>query len=167
MKKLYSTIMMLAMMIAALSLTACGDDDEEENDDEGFNNSKVIFSITIDGEKNDYDKAYLDNWDLLGRWESPVLMIGTVIGDFRFEFPYGTEFSSFTTGYNSFEEDAEEIEIYGGTARTCTYVSGSATVLSNDGTNMKVRFKNYKFLWNEDREIIFDGTLNIVNFANI
>lgn len=30
MKKLYSTIMMLAMMIAALSLTACGGDDEED-----------------------------------------------------------------------------------------------------------------------------------------
>ena len=29
MKKLYSTIMMLAMMVAALSLTACGGDDEE------------------------------------------------------------------------------------------------------------------------------------------
>jgi len=31
MKKLYSTIMMLAMMVAALSLTACGGDDDEEN----------------------------------------------------------------------------------------------------------------------------------------
>ena len=31
MKKLYSTIMMLAMMVAALSFTACGGDDEEEN----------------------------------------------------------------------------------------------------------------------------------------
>ena len=30
MKKLYSTIMMLAMMVAALSLTACGDDDDDE-----------------------------------------------------------------------------------------------------------------------------------------
>ena len=29
MKKLYSTIMLLAMMVAALSLTACGDDDDE------------------------------------------------------------------------------------------------------------------------------------------
>ncbi len=29
MKKLYSTVMMLAMMVAALSLTACGGDDDE------------------------------------------------------------------------------------------------------------------------------------------
>jgi len=31
MKKLYSTIMMLAMMVAALSLTACGGDDDGGN----------------------------------------------------------------------------------------------------------------------------------------
>lgn len=33
MKKLYSTIMMLAMMIAALSLTACGGDDTDDEVD--------------------------------------------------------------------------------------------------------------------------------------
>jgi major membrane immunogen (membrane-anchored lipoprotein) len=31
MKKLYSTIMMVAMMVAALSLTACGSDDDDDN----------------------------------------------------------------------------------------------------------------------------------------
>ena len=31
MKKLYSTVMMLAMMVAALSFTACGGDDEVDN----------------------------------------------------------------------------------------------------------------------------------------
>ena len=50
MKKLYSTIMMLAMMIAALSLTACGGDDEDEIDD---NNSIVglweVVSIDFNG----------------------------------------------------------------------------------------------------------------------
>ena len=30
MKKLYSTIMMLAMMVAAMSFTACGDDNEDD-----------------------------------------------------------------------------------------------------------------------------------------
>ena len=32
MKKLYSTIMLLAMMVAALSFTACGDDDDDFDD---------------------------------------------------------------------------------------------------------------------------------------
>ena len=31
MKKLYSTIMMLAMMVAALNFASCGDDEEEDN----------------------------------------------------------------------------------------------------------------------------------------
>lgn len=30
MKKIYSTIMMLAMMVTALSFTACGSDDDED-----------------------------------------------------------------------------------------------------------------------------------------
>ena len=161
MKKLYSTIMMLTMMIAALSLTACGGDDDEEEG--GGNSSSTIFSITIDGNKHEYDQAYLDNWDLLGTWEGTALLIGTNIGDFRFKFPSGTTFSSFSTGYSSFEDDAEKITIGVASSRPCTYVSGSATVISNDGKNMKVRFNNYKFTWNTSREIIFDGTLNIVN----
>lgn len=33
MKKLYSTIMLLAIMVAALSLTACGGSDDDENGD--------------------------------------------------------------------------------------------------------------------------------------
>lgn len=41
MKKLYSTIMMLAMMVAALGLTACGGDDEEE-DDGGTSSSSLV-----------------------------------------------------------------------------------------------------------------------------
>lgn len=47
MKKLYSTIMLLAMMVAALSLTACGGDDEEDG---GGSSSKGNKTLTIDGE---------------------------------------------------------------------------------------------------------------------
>lgn len=41
MKKLYSTIMMLAMMVAALGLTACGGDDEED-DAGGASSSSLV-----------------------------------------------------------------------------------------------------------------------------
>lgn len=43
MKKLYSTILLLAMMAAVLSLTACGGDDENES------GSKGKETLTIDG----------------------------------------------------------------------------------------------------------------------
>ena len=32
MKKIYSTIMMLAMMVAALGMTACSSDDDNDNE---------------------------------------------------------------------------------------------------------------------------------------
>lgn len=157
MKKLYSTIMLLAMMVAALSFTACGDDDEDEI--EGGGSSSTIFSITIDGEKSEYDKHYLDNMNLTGRWEENEILIGTYKGDFRLLFPSEITFSSFTVGYDSFEDDAVKFNLG---LRSCTYASGSATVIANDGKNMRIRFNNYKFTWNTSHEIIFDGTLNIV-----
>ena len=46
MKKIYSTLTMLAMMVAALSFTACGDDDDEI--DNGGGNGKK--TLKIDGE---------------------------------------------------------------------------------------------------------------------
>ena len=53
MKKLYSTMMMLAMMVAALSLTACGGDDDVDN-------GKVEASIVGEWECTylDFDKDY-------------------------------------------------------------------------------------------------------------
>lgn len=51
MKKLYSTIMMLAMMVAALGLTACGgSDDDEIGGDGNSSDDEEYFEITINGE---------------------------------------------------------------------------------------------------------------------
>ena len=49
MKKLYSTIMMLAMMIAALSLTACGGGDEDDDFGGGSNSPSGNKTLIIDG----------------------------------------------------------------------------------------------------------------------
>ena len=55
MKKLYSTIMMLAMMVAALGLTACGGDDDN-NDIGGGISSTNYLEVIIDGTK--YTQQY-------------------------------------------------------------------------------------------------------------
>ena len=47
MKKIYSTVMMLAMMVAALSFTACGGDDDDEIDNGGGKGGKTLI---VDGE---------------------------------------------------------------------------------------------------------------------
>lgn len=52
MKKLYSTIMLLAMMVAALSLTACGGDDDDSDDGGGSLSSQDYLEVTIDGTKH-------------------------------------------------------------------------------------------------------------------
>ena len=45
MKKLYSTIMLLAMMVAALGLTACGSDDEEDDFGVGGSSSTTLKDL--------------------------------------------------------------------------------------------------------------------------
>ena len=160
MKKLYATIMLLAMMVAALGLTACGGDDDEGNgggDDGGL--SSATFTITIDGNKHEYLTDYLDNW---GSWENIVILIETHIGPLRFQYPSSTTFSSFTSGYSSFAEDSEKVTIGITSPQECTHSAGLAKVVSNDGKKMKVQFSNYTFTWKTSREIILDGTLNIV-----
>lgn len=72
MKKLYSPIMLLAMMVAALSLTACGDDDD------GYNSLNGRVTLDEDGEKTTlyaYDDAewvsgHLDCYEGDGRYLS-------------------------------------------------------------------------------------------------
>lgn len=160
MKKIYSTIMLLAMMVAALSLSACGGEDKDDNGGGGDGgSSSATFTITIDGNKHEYLSDYLDNW---GSWENSVILIETNIGPLRFQYPSSTTFSSFTSGYSSFAEDVEQVTIGITSPQKCTHSAGLAKVVSNDGKKMKVQFSNYTFTWNQSREIILDGTLNIV-----
>lgn len=57
MKKVYSTILLLATMVAALSLTACGSDNDND-DDVGNNTPSIIGKWTV----IKYT-IYLDLWD--------------------------------------------------------------------------------------------------------
>lgn len=167
MEKYRLTIAMLAMMVAALSFTACGGDDDEVDNGSGSN---TVFTITVDGKEHNYNSGYLEYMDLLGTWESlsnsNFLSIGvpSLLSEFRIYYPMNTNPSSyFKVGYDSFENDATEICLSGGSRYNCSYVKGSAKVTKNDGKNLTVKFSKYTFTWNGGgREIIFDGTLNIL-----
>lgn len=166
MKKVNSTILMLTLMVTALSLTACGGDDDED----GGGSSNAAFSITVDGNRHEYDSDYLNWMSLMGTWESYSsatflkIDVPSLNDEFRFYYPSNTNPTSyFKVGYSSFADDATEICIYGTSKYKCTYVSGSAKVTKNDGKNLTVRFSKYAFTWNDgSREIMFDGTLNFV-----
>ncbi|MBQ2950158.1 MAG: hypothetical protein IJE12_03800 [Prevotella sp.] len=165
MKKLYSTIMMLAMMVAALSLTACGgSDDDEIGGDGGGSSTSFTFTIIYDdgGEQvftHDSDIAIQSLGAEFGnfeRYDSPrgsyfYMMIGTK-GDFYIIFPrqqYGEDlaFSYFSVGYNDFGADATDIERVSasGSGWYGEHISGSAKVTKNDGKYIIIDFNNYKY----------------------
>ena len=163
MKKLYSTIMLLAMMVAALSLTACGGDDDEENGGDGGGSANSTFTIIYDdgGEQvftHDSDIAIqslcanFGNHELINSKGSYFyMMIGTK-GDFYIIFPrkkYGENLapSYFSVGYSDFGADATDIERVSasGSGWYGEHISGSAKVTKNDGKYITINFNNYKY----------------------
>jgi len=156
MKKQYSTIMVLAMMVAALSITACSSssDDDEDN---GGGGSTSSFTITYDGEKNEVENV---------EWLNPHYGNGGYNkgnyfcledyplngGQIHIIFPYSkygknVPPSYFQVGYSDFGEDATDIE-YITTSMSGwhgDYTSGSAKVTKNDGKYITVQFSNYSF----------------------
>ena len=169
MKKVKSTILMLTMMVAALGFTSCGSSDDEDDVGNGGTSSSTSFSITIDGDKHEYDRDYLSLNNLMGTWESYSntnylkITIPPMANELHINFSYPTNAATFfTVGYSDFENDATRIALYGTPSKTCTYVSGSARVIKNDGKNLTIIFNNFSLTWNTSRTIAFDGTLNFV-----
>ena len=163
MKKLYSTIMMLAMMVAALGLTACGGDDEDEIGDDGGGSASSTFTIIYDdgGEQVfTYDsdiaiQSLCAGFGNLKRGDSPRgsyfgMGIGTK-GDFFIIFPrqkYGEDLdpSYFSVGYSDFGADATDMErVIGLSGWYGEHISGSAKVTKNDGKYITIDFNNYKY----------------------
>ena len=86
MKKLYSTMMMLAMMVAALSLTACGGDDDEVDNGKDEASIVGVWECTY----FDFDTDYPEMFDNSG------MQIGDRV---RFKSD-GTYETDYVSGYN-------------------------------------------------------------------
>ena len=176
MKKVYSTVMMLAMMVAALSFTACGGDDDGDDIDNGGSGSgsSSTFTITRDDVVNEVENT---------EWISPQftnkalkrgagfslydypLMRGTIYIIFPQE-QYGEYLrpSYFPVGYSDFDSYATDIVFvspeqagwYG------EYISGAARVLKNIGNSITVQFDDYMFYVERNshsRKYTLNGTL--------
>ena len=187
MKKLYSTIMMLAMMIAALSLTACGgDDDDEIGGDGGGSSTSSTFTILQtyqNGNEEPYtfDNEYaikalsaeFGNLKLFERTSGSYFGLMYPRGYLYIVFPsskYGKDLdaSYFSQGFSDFGEDATEIVRidpysagwYG------HYLSGSAKVVKNDGKYVTITFNDYKVSISRMEQEIYiklNGTLSFEN----
>ena len=178
MKKLYSTIMMLAIMGAALSFTACSscsDDDDFGGGEDRYTSSD--FTITYDGEEHSVE---------LAEWINPIFGNGGYKkgnyfcldnyplnnGQIHIIFPYSkygenVQPSFFPVGYSDFDEDATDIEFISAefTGWDGEYTSGSAKVVKNNGKYITIKFSNYKFEVRRNgksHKFILNGTLDFL-----
>ena len=174
MKKLYSTILMLAMMVAALSLAACGGDDEDDDFGGIDDPSSYEFAITYDGETKKYEAGYQEAYSEGIIWDKDkhhfFLGLTKPFGDVLIKFPSSVNASDFKAG-NKFVDYTFQWTSYAGGiwGFDGDYTGGSATVKSNDGKTIVVHFSDFSFyLSSSDTEvkrthtITIDGTIRFI-----
>ena len=177
MKKLFSTIIMLAVMVAALSLTACGGsgDDDEEGYGGGNNNNSSLSTFTMvssNGKEYVVERhkvSALGNcmgnlsdregtiWcHLEGKEEHTpggyfciVLESVKTISDFPVGLDLGKRNMHFTKGGYSYENKY-------------SYSSGSIVVIANDGKSFTLSFNNY-VATRSSGTMTINGTLYVEN----
>ena len=95
MKKLYSAIMLLAMMVAALCFTACGDDDDEDGGNGNFDDSEY-FQVTINGETYNDDSfggALMANFEPKEKNGTKVYAYGGLSDGFHLSYQDDVQFA--------------------------------------------------------------------------
>ena len=164
---------MLAMMVAALSFTACGGDDDDEI---GDSSSSSLLTVTRNGKTTEYGDKYFSLYDLAAtcKRESNRLyfLLGLDGDEFLFNFPYskyGDDFqlSSLYVGFSEFPK----IDWYGYQVPNPNFdrieiKSGSVIVTENTSQYITIKFENYTFIAiygnNRDREFIINGLVKYI-----
>lgn len=173
MKKLYSTIMMLAMMVAALSFTACGGGDDDD-DDFGGGGKKTKNTITITDDSGDvYYSISVFDWtseddDINGNLTEDGTIYcfmsrkNVIDADYLHIYLENGEksISDFPKGY-----DLGTPTVNFGVLRTYTneydYVSGSIKVSRNDGNSFTLEFNDYVAAKQSGAKITIRGNLYV------
>lgn len=171
MKKLYSTIMMLAMMVAALSFTACGGDDDGGNNNGGGSGSTTSLTIVkSNGEKyislgslewaSEYNVngSLTDNASIycLMTYEKGIsvsyLYINLVNGEKSVnDFPSGYDLGNPTVNFGTYKSSENKYK----------YASGAVKVVSNNGKGFTLKFDNYKAERSSSSNIVINGTMYV------
>jgi hypothetical protein len=179
MKKLYFGIMLLAMMVAALSFTACGgDDDEDVSGGGGSSPSGTLKMVSskggeyyVENDKEAYsigsnrgnlsDRGHI--WCYL-RASKRDEVHGMTSGYFRITPGNGKSISDFPQGY-----DLGEVDMNFATQgdynhnNKFNYASGSIKVIANDGKSFTLRFDNYVAERSSGWTMTVNGTLYVEN----
>ena len=171
MKKLYSTFMMLAMMVAALNLTACGSDDDDGNNDGGGSGSTTSLTIVkSNGEKYislgslEWASEYNVNGNLtdnasiycLMTYEKGIsvsyLYINLVNGEKSVnDFPSGYDLGNPTVNFGTYKSSENKYK----------YASGAVKVVSNNGKGFTLKFDSYKAERSSSSNIVINGTMYV------
>ena len=167
MKKLYSTIMLLAMMVAALSLTACGGDDGGNGNGGGINSNQVYDVLQINGK--DYacygyrsPITYCSRWDKTIHCGEILLPCGNLSdaqnGKHNYSYMYmiyldGNQNLSIGSKFENYSPKIEDKMF-----NRYDYISGSATVIDKkDDKYITIKFDNFTF-----KNYTLNGTVQLL-----
>ena len=174
MKKLYSTIMMLAMMVAALSFTACGgSNSDDEFDGGGSSSSPGSNKATISYAGKDYKisspymEMYVYEENTNGKkyfyfWLGNTLQM----------FIYVNQKPTVGSDLNSYSPKISISDMYKSMGyydlSSIAYKSGTAKVINVDNNSITVSFEKYTYSFKtesntqpnaqeKNHDLIFDG----------
>ena len=169
MKKLYSTIMMLAMMIAALSLTACGGDDD--NNDINLKQDYDILQV------NGVDYAcygyrciitYSSTWNKTKNSGKILLPCGKLSdakkGEYDYDYMYGIklEGSKDLKKGTKLEEYSLQFDSSEDYYHKYNYTSGSATVAEiRSDEYITIKFDSFMVSNKEGDSYVLNGTVQL------
>lgn len=169
MKKVCSTVMMLAMMVAALSFISCSKDD----DGDGFNQDYDV--LQVNGEKYAcYGYrcfiTYSSSWDLSRNRGQILLPCGKLSDAEKGEYDYDYMFTIYLKGSDklvkgskleNYSPSFDSSEDYFSENNNLEYVSGSATVTDKKDDNyLTIRFDSFKF-GNGNKSYSLNGTVQL------
>ena len=147
MKKLYSSIMLLAMMVAALNLTACGGDDEDINLKQDYDilqvngvdhSGEILLPCgkLSDAKKGEYDYDYMYGIKIEGNKE---LMKGSKLEDYSLRFDSSEDY------YQKYY-----------------YTSGSATVAEiRSDEYITIKFDSFMVSNKDGDSYVLNGTVQL------
>lgn len=170
MKKFYSVIMMLAMMIAALSFTACSSDDDELNLKQDYDILQVNgVNYACYGYR--CFATYSSSWNLSTNRGTILLPCGKLSDAQKGEFDYDYMFSIELEGSKRLKKGSkledyspifESSEDYYSLDTPLEYVSGSATVTDKkDDKYLTIRFDSFKFDNGDGNSYVLNGTVQL------
>ena len=170
MKKLYSTIMMLAMMVAALSLTACGGDDDEN----GGSNLKQDYDILqvngVDYACYGYrcDITYSSTWNKTKNSGEILLPCGKLSdakkGEYDYDYMYGIklEGSKDLKKGSKLEDYSLRFDSSEDYYHNYYYTSGSATVADiRSDEYVTIKFDSFMVSNKDGDSYVLNGTVQL------